>query len=87
MSTDTEGRRLNLWIQSLSTEHLLEHTSDELAEAFSKLSNKTFEKIDKKPTIVLPRTYRDETRIPYDEGFWTPPRSNKSSGGESKGYR
>lgn len=84
MSTDTEVRRLNLWIQSLSTQYLLEHTSDELAEEFSKLSDKTF---DKKPTIVLPRTYRDETRIPYDEGFWTPPRSSKSSGGESKGYR
>ena len=87
MATDTDVRRLNLWIKSLSTQDLLDYTSDELAEAFSKLSNKTIEKIDKKPTIVLPRTYRNESRMPSDEGFYTPPRSSTSSEGESTGYR
>ena len=91
MSTDTDVRRLNLWIKSLSTQDLLEYTSDELAKAFMKLSNNNIEKIDekisKKPTIVLPRTYRDESPMPPDEGFWTPPRSSKSSGGGSTGYR
>jgi len=90
MSTETDVRRLRLWIQSLSTQDLLEYTSDELAEAFIKLSNKNIEKIDekisKKPKILL-RSYRDESPMPPDEGFWTPPRSSKSSGGESTGYR
>jgi hypothetical protein len=91
MSTDKDVRRLNLWIKSLSTQDLLEYTSDELAEVFMRIPNKHIEKIDKKisekPKIVVPRTYRNEHRMPSDEGFWTPPRSNKSSGAESTDYR
>ena len=87
MATDTDVRRLNLWIQSLKMKTLLKYSSDKLAEDFSKLSNETIEEIDKKPTIVLPRTYRNEARMPSDEGFYTPPRSSTSLGGESTGYR
>jgi len=91
MSTDTDVRRLNLWIKGLSTEALLAYSSDKLAEEFKKISNNTIKKIDneidKKPTILLPRTYRNESRMPPNEGFYTPPRSSTSSEGESTGYR
>lgn len=91
MASHLEVRRLNIWIQSLSTKMLLECSSDELAHAFANICNKKLEeldeKVDKKPEIVLGKTYRDESRMPSSEGFWTPPRSSKSSEGESTGYR
>ena len=94
MSTNRDVQRLNLVIKKWSAyshSAMLTWSNDELADKFKQLTPEQIavldEEIDKKPTIVLPRTYRNEARMPSDEGFYTPPRSSTSSGGESTGYR
>ena len=92
MLTDRDVRRLNLAIKkwsAFSLSALLTWSDDDLADKFKMLTPEEIAlldaEIDEKPTIVVERTYRNETRMPSDEGFYTPPRSSKSSGAESKG--
>jgi len=94
MLSDRDVRRLNLAVKRWSANCigcLMKCTPEYLIEQFNLLSPEQIadldEEIDRKPTIIVGKPQRDETRMPSDEGFWTPPRSSKSSGGESKGYR
>ena len=90
MASDLEVRRLNLWIKTLSVDCLKTSTCDKLVEAFRWLSASEIEDIDKimakKPTLVIRQPYnRDDFHSP--SAFRSAPRSSKSSGSESTGYR
>jgi hypothetical protein len=92
MSTDRDVQRLNLVIKKWSAyshSAMLTWTADELADKFKQLTPEQIAVLDAeidRPRIVV-RSYRDESRMPSKEGFYTPPRSSTSSEGESTGYR
>jgi len=93
MSTDRDVQRLNLVIKKWSAyshSAMLTWTAYELADKFKQLTPEQIAVLDAeidRPRIVIPRTYRNEARMPPNEGFYTPPSSSTSSEGESTGYR
>lgn len=92
MASVRDIRRINLAIKkwsAYSLDALLTYSPDDLVDKFKTLTPEEIseldQEIDQRPAIIIPRTYRNNARIPSDEGFYTPPRSSKSSGAVSKG--